>query len=202
MTPGMEGEFLCKAVDTNNIEILKDLLKYGADIDAMNVDGSTALHTAIVTSNLEFTKFLIECGASLMKADARGSKPIDLAEKQKQEDLISLCCQSQYNSSENIEKVDQDNIQVTRTPSLKKKNLSLGSVQRNPRRVPNYENSIMSILPSYSHARERNSPTKKENPIRVSVYRYHPKGCNSKRQIGILINLPGSLEELFQFARK
>ena len=206
LTQGMDGDFLCRAVDDSSIETLRDLLKYGANINATNIDGSTALHTAITASNVELARFLISCGANLDKTDARGLTPLDLARQQRQEDMVVLCLEKQCFSHE-ANKLTITNSDSAIIPSsiIKKTDLTQRTPQRNVQVVPYYENSSMKMLPSRSQVKERHvimSSSRGQNPIRAIIHQYHPEGRAHKRQIGKLINLPESLEDIFQLASK
>ncbi|XP_024629742.1 potassium channel AKT1 [Medicago truncatula] len=63
----------CFAVEKNNIQFLKDIVKYGGDIVTKSTnDGTTALHTAVCHGNVEIVKFLVEQGADIDKPDGFG----------------------------------------------------------------------------------------------------------------------------------
>ena len=202
---GMDGDFLCRAVDDSSIETLRDLLKYGANINATNIDGSTALHTAITASNVELARFLISCGANLNKTDARGLTPLDIARQQRQEDMVVLCLEKQcFSDEENKLAITNSDSAIIPSSIIKKKDLSQ-TPQRNVRVVPHYENSLMKMFSSRSQVKERHvmmSSSRVQNPIRAIIHQYHPEGRAHKRQLGKLINLPESLEDIFQFASK
>lgn len=52
------------AVETNNIEVLKDISSFNIDINKKNSDGLTALHLSIMTAqNLEIVNYLLSIGA-------------------------------------------------------------------------------------------------------------------------------------------
>lgn len=59
--------FLLKAVELKNLNIVKLLLKYGADVDIRNLEGDTLLSTAIKNNNLELIKILCKAEAPLVK---------------------------------------------------------------------------------------------------------------------------------------
>ena len=56
------GQKLIEAVKANDIEEVKRLIEAGADINAKNKDGGTALSYALIAANLEIVKLLIETG--------------------------------------------------------------------------------------------------------------------------------------------
>jgi ankyrin repeat protein len=55
------------------------LLDAGADVNARDGNGRTALHGAAALGYNDVVKFLVEHGADLAAADADGLKPIDAA---------------------------------------------------------------------------------------------------------------------------
>jgi CRP-like cAMP-binding protein len=69
---GDEGGFLCMATQRSDIELLSALLKYGADINAHNRYGITALHVAILKDRLAVVDFLVQKGADIDKGVGRG----------------------------------------------------------------------------------------------------------------------------------
>ena len=54
----------------NNIDIVKLLVKAGADLDKANDDDETPLHTAVHLGNIKIVKFLIDEGANINKRDS------------------------------------------------------------------------------------------------------------------------------------
>jgi len=89
---GSDGSFLCVAVQNRDFDTLNDLLHYGADINATNGDGNTALHVAISNSNgsTEVVKYLLEHGADMNKTDSSGWTPGALAEQQGHDEILEL----------------------------------------------------------------------------------------------------------------
>lgn len=70
--------------------MLNDLLTYGADINATNGDGNTALHVAIRDGLTEEVRYLLDHGADVNKIDSSGWTPRALAESQGHEEIIAL----------------------------------------------------------------------------------------------------------------
>ena len=58
---------------------IKLLLRYGAAINAKNVDGDTPMHTAVSLGSLELVKLLERYGGDAMIKNAQGQSPIDMA---------------------------------------------------------------------------------------------------------------------------
>lgn len=66
---------LIETAIVENIEIAKQLLDAGADIDKPDVTGRTALHWSVDNNNLDFTRFLLANGAS-PNAFTQGGQPV------------------------------------------------------------------------------------------------------------------------------
>ena len=58
---------------------IKLLLRYGAALNAKNVDGDTPMHTAVSLGSLELVKLLERYGGDAMIKNAQGQSPIDMA---------------------------------------------------------------------------------------------------------------------------
>ncbi|CAO2828382.1 unnamed protein product [Amaranthus hypochondriacus] len=61
--PNIAGDLLTTATQRNDIQIVKDLLNYGLNVDSTNHDGLTALQVALATNQVEVAKVLISYGA-------------------------------------------------------------------------------------------------------------------------------------------
>ncbi|XP_004071585.1 protein phosphatase 1 regulatory subunit 27 [Oryzias latipes] len=69
---------LHEAVLTGNLEVVKLLVKYGADVHQRDEDGWTPLHMACSDGYPEIAKYLLAMGASTEAENESGEKPADL----------------------------------------------------------------------------------------------------------------------------
>ncbi|KAF7221243.1 protein phosphatase 1 regulatory subunit 27 [Nothobranchius furzeri] len=69
---------LHEAVLTGNLEVVKLLVKYGADVHQRDEDGWTPLHMACSDSYPEIARYLLAKGASTEAENESGEKPADL----------------------------------------------------------------------------------------------------------------------------
>ncbi|XP_017283578.1 protein phosphatase 1 regulatory subunit 27 [Kryptolebias marmoratus] len=69
---------LHEAVLTGNLEVVKLLVKYGADIHQRDEDGWTPLHMACSDGYPEIARYLLAMGASTEVENESGEKPADL----------------------------------------------------------------------------------------------------------------------------
>ncbi|KAH3857039.1 hypothetical protein DPMN_099636 [Dreissena polymorpha] len=67
------------AVLTNNLDTVKMLIAFGADVNAQDVYGFSALHTAAALGNIDVTSLLIVFGANVFSLTKQSELPIDLA---------------------------------------------------------------------------------------------------------------------------
>ncbi|KAM8824467.1 protein phosphatase 1 regulatory subunit 27 [Synchiropus picturatus] len=76
---------LHEAVLTGNLEVVKLLVKYGADVHQRDEDGWTPLHMACSDSYPEIASYLLTMGASTEVENESGEKPADLIDPDCQE---------------------------------------------------------------------------------------------------------------------
>lgn len=69
---------LHEAVLTGNLEVVKLLIKYGADVHQRDEDGWTPLHMACSDGYPEIARYLLSMGASTEAENENGEKPADL----------------------------------------------------------------------------------------------------------------------------
>ncbi len=72
---GLDKE-LAEAVAAGDIQKLKMFLEQGADINAVNKEGETALMVAALEGRTDMARFLIERGADLNAKDSVGATPL------------------------------------------------------------------------------------------------------------------------------
>ncbi|NWH93126.1 PPR27 phosphatase, partial [Aegithalos caudatus] len=80
---------LHEAVLTGNLDCVKLLVKYGADIHQRDENGWTPLHMACSDGYADIARYLLSLGASLEATTDDGEKPSDLIDPE-YEDLVQL----------------------------------------------------------------------------------------------------------------
>ena len=55
LSSGDTALYACVAVEDNNTELLKDIIRYGGDINRSTRDGTTPLHRAVCDGNVQST---------------------------------------------------------------------------------------------------------------------------------------------------
>ncbi|XP_047738721.1 ankyrin repeat domain-containing protein 27-like [Hyalella azteca] len=67
------------ACETGNYAIAQMLLQYGADVDAIDINGNTPLHISAAGGNARLLHLLISSGASISSINYNGQSPEDVA---------------------------------------------------------------------------------------------------------------------------
>ena len=222
MTHELEEKFLCNTAENENLEVLQDMLKYGVNVNAQNSSGCTPLHVATSTDqepnpslydarglrplNLtkqqnpeDFVNLLPQYIGSL-KDDDKVNKGMSLQIAEKEDtnkalengmDSDSLSTETMHGAS-NITTCGINN-STHCTHSYSKHNLrskTLG-VEKGEGR---------GVVCNYSRHVERSIGRGRDGPIRVVIHPSHPKGRYSVVQLGKLINIPSSFQDLLQIA--
>ena len=73
------GSDVADAVMRGKKDILRSLLQQKADVNAPQVDGTTALHWAVRADDLEAADLLLNAGAKVTVANREGATPMQLA---------------------------------------------------------------------------------------------------------------------------
>jgi ankyrin repeat protein len=225
---GSVGSFLCIAAQNRDLEMLNDLLNYGADINATNGDGNTALHVAISNSNglTEVVKYLLDHGADMNKTDSSGWTPRALAEQQGHDEILELFREKSSHPHLSLPVEDLSVSLSVHEKNHREITNPLGSAEENGihhsvntistpstgtkrrKRANNFENTLFGIVRMHSNSKLnvgitssdaiKCSPTSSSLPGRVTVHRHHPVYKKANKQPGKLILLPDSIQELLK----
>lgn len=166
---------------------------HGMEVKSTAEDEQTALHVAVSTGHPETVRILLEGGANVNKPDAKGRTAITLAEHQGNKCIYDLLLSYQNTRSTNEQKIEflEDSSYDTRNNQFKQTHNGVTTCP------PSYlKDSICSSSKTWNHSVE--AQVRKMNTSRVTI---HVKNA-SQKQLGKLINLPGSMDELFRIAGK
>ncbi|XP_021912106.1 potassium channel AKT1-like [Carica papaya] len=224
---GDVGYFACTAAEQNNLNLLKDIIRYGGDVTSPRNNGSTALHVAVCEGNTEIVQFLLDHGADVDQPDIHGWTPRDLADQQGHEDIKLLFQaskkkakapsdtavpeqqqkqQSQRQQEEGVRFLgrftSEPTIQTVR--SFSATDGSFGQSRPRRRRSNNFHNSLFGIMSAAAGQRafpftgtETANTYNNNGSIRVTI------SCPGKGEPeGKLVLLPGSFQELKELGLK
>ena len=79
-----------KAADEGNIEVVKQHLAAGTDVDAKDKYGSTPLNGAVFYGRNEMAELLIAAGAEVNAKTKRGETPLDFAIRNDETEIADL----------------------------------------------------------------------------------------------------------------
>lgn len=100
----LDPNSLPKFCSEGNVSIVKELIENGADVNASNKDGITALHAAVRANNIDCVDILLENGAYVDPLDADGSTPIhyvaEIGSVEILESLIEIAIEKLENSDD------------------------------------------------------------------------------------------------------
>lgn len=164
------------------------------DVNWMEGDDQMALHAAVSKGHLEMVKMLLERGASVNKPDARGRTPKALAERHEDKSIYDLLL-SYENRNLDEHRIEFIGPEAGEGP---------GSYKR--KKKSQIFHSHLNKLPTNSNSKD-SSPLSdnkgiKPNRLRVTIHMQFQDTSESHRQLGKLIILPDSIEELLEIAGK
>ncbi|XP_062216654.1 potassium channel AKT1-like [Phragmites australis] len=217
LSSGDAALFACIAVEENNSELLKDIIRYGGDINKSLKDGTTPLHRAVCDGNVQMVEFLLEHGADIDKQSNNGWTPRALAEQQGHDD-IRLLFKSRAAPSQRISSSKVAPMLIGRfnsEPSMQTMGHEDAEVrskvlpQKLLRKRVSFQNSLFGVISS-SHAHRdtgrllsrglaaTGGPNCHHNSlIRVTI------SCPEKgNTAGKLVLLPRSMKELLELGAK
>lgn len=215
---GEMGHFACIAVEQNNLQLLKEILRYGGDVTSAKNNGTTALHVAVCEDNIEIVKFLLKQGADIDKPDVHGWTPRDLAEQQGHDEIKSLFQATKDSKAQSVVAIPEKQTGIrflgrfTSEPMIRpqpqdRNEGSWPGQSRPRRRTNNFNNSLFGIM-SAAHSGDKDilfpdnqtggeSSGTNPNPSRVII------SCPDIGEVsGKLVLLPGSYNELLEIGAK
>ncbi|CAK9863968.1 unnamed protein product [Sphagnum jensenii] len=220
---GNIGSFLCAAARDGNLELLQDFLDFEADINEIDSNGLTALHSAVAEGHLHTAKFLISHGANIWKMDNGGLTPLDLACQLDKHEIIAVLRAANKLDPGSFEQSQGQ----TSSKGLNRGGMSpytaqgFASRNRSKRNSPGITTlmqcSAQGLTASHGHKALKQlsstttlsgfrSPIAKEEAKRkismrrVTIHPFHPNSKEAFSHGGKLILLPNSLEELLLVA--
>ncbi|CAM6101908.1 unnamed protein product [Calypogeia fissa] len=223
------GTLFSLATQEANKSVVKEFIRFGVDVNIVNLEGHTALHIAVAQNSLSMATFLLSEGADASKPDYNGVTPLDLA---RQEDMAAMVSVLESN---HVIAVDSEHSNEKETVGSRGK--KSGSVSSSDKTGTSRKSGIGAVVkdsnlpapvrPTLKPARDRTSghntflqilaephplpsnlneglakampSTHAATSKRVTIYQHHPRSKPPKTR-GKVILLPKSLEDLFALA--
>ena len=111
-----------KAAYNGNLEMVKILLQYGADVNAENSIGWSPLHMAAHQGKLEIVKFLVQNGSYVKdKLNRTPLSPLDYASLKGHEDIVKYLENQKKVEEEAIRKKTEENARLKAEEIARKK---------------------------------------------------------------------------------
>eukprot|EP01096_Ripella_sp_DP13-Kostka_P007761 TRINITY_DN284_c0_g1_i1.p1 TRINITY_DN284_c0_g1~~TRINITY_DN284_c0_g1_i1.p1 ORF type:complete len:187 (-),score=103.16 TRINITY_DN284_c0_g1_i1:140-634(-) len=98
------------AVLDENVELVRLLIKLGANVHAENAMGETPLHFAVQTNSAKAVALLFQAGANLNAEDFEGLTPIEWAAEAEHEYIFSILLSFGANPPRAVDSSDDEDI--------------------------------------------------------------------------------------------
>ncbi|KAG1346760.1 potassium channel KAT2 [Cocos nucifera] len=191
------GSILCKAAENNDLGTIHELLSLGANPNSTDANGRTALHAAVQQGHCEIIKILLEQGAIMENPDASRWTPKALGDKHGKKGTMEPLS-SKEKSRTGLEKEHEIEF-VEMRASTNENNTSNHETRgwspcfRHP-----HVADMMTTCWEKSGNHLVDKSTLKATNKRVTIYMHSQNTKTAREQVGKLINLPGSMEELLR----
>ncbi|CAN1325169.1 Potassium channel AKT6 [Linum perenne] len=224
------GGYASMAVEKNDLNLLKEIAKYGGDVTLPTSNGSTAIHAAISDGNTEMVKFLVDQGADIDTPDGNGWTARALADHQGHEEIKllfqnrkevkkpttkPLIVQTKMPEGKRIAKYSSEPMITPYTPDFSPRHGLPAVAERtwtdssSRRRVNTFRNSLFGIMSAANtgDAAEVMTPGGSYSGLAGPIMSSPPPrvilSCPEKGDVsGKLIMLPKSFEEILDIGSK
>ncbi|CAO2820711.1 unnamed protein product [Amaranthus hypochondriacus] len=216
LASGDVPQYACHAVEQDNLELLKDIVRYGGDVTLPSTsDDTTALHAAVTNGKGEIVKFLLKKGADIDKSDINGWTPRNLAEHYGNEEIKALF--DHFKEDAKVQSVLMvpntkvpdptflKNVKTGYTMDVTPRTREVTWVDKHPRRrVNTFRNSLFGFVSAAATRGDAapdghsftNSPFFGHQPSRVILR------CPDKGDVAKLASLPDTIPELLEIGTK
>ncbi|KAF6167471.1 hypothetical protein GIB67_031672 [Kingdonia uniflora] len=196
-----KGILVQKSIEKRHTDGVKHFTRCGCQTNSMDEDGQTALHTAVCNEDFEKIKVLLDQGADMSKADAEEWTSKTLPKQQGQKNIYDFL--QFYEGKENKLYDHKITFIERETVDFAKRNKKYGR-DGNPdfanHDLANIASKALSRSSGSCCCRTANEVMKTANKKRVTIHMHYENECTPKYQLGKLIVLPDSLEELLRIA--
>ncbi|MCO5594765.1 hypothetical protein L7F22_048798 [Adiantum nelumboides] len=199
----LEGDLLCDAVQKENIEILEDLIKFGANVDSVGSDGCSALQIATAKNLQQFANILFCKGAKVIVPNSlilkggrsccsNGANGPLVVSSDCISPHISWDRQLRFKNEDKLITPYNCHLEYEHSFGGSKQKLSASSVEGGMKAM-NFEQSLFNVV---------STPYNSSSlyPKRVTISKHLSNSHEVEKRGGIVIALPRSFEELMKVA--
>ncbi|XP_010670706.2 potassium channel AKT1 isoform X2 [Beta vulgaris subsp. vulgaris] len=198
------------AIEQDNLQLLKDIVRYGGDLTTSNSDGSTPLHFAVSSGNMNIVQFILEQGGDIDKPDVDKWTPRSLADFQGNEEIKALFDSKKKAGLDPAVKFSGTatgpasrimKYPSTGTINVPPNTVQMTQVEKNPRRqVDTFQNSLFGFVSAATRGESVDlnnlSNTLGSQATRVTLR------CPEKSEVTKLVMLPKTMQELLEIGGK
>ncbi|KAI5081093.1 hypothetical protein GOP47_0004276 [Adiantum capillus-veneris] len=199
----LDGDLLCNAVQKENIDILKDLIKFGANVNSIGSDGYSALHIATAKNLLHFADILLCNGGKAnvpsnfvsQGGHSYGLNGALLVSSNLVSPRVNFDRQVMFKNDRSLSSGRNRHHERQHNFSDSKQILSARFVEGRMKAM-HFEQSLFKVVSTESYNSSYNYPK------RVTIFK-HPSsssGQEGEKGVGNVIALPRSFEELIKVA--
>ena len=177
---------LIQAVQSGHMPLIGQLIRGGAEVNAINAWGRTAAHYAVSRDNQEALNFLLDNGADANLADNDGNTPLDMwhKHKHKNEKILELLhaagARTSPTEAEEQQSVISPVTDTTPSPEDKVESQDLWQAAANNDRA-----SAERLLAAGAHAKAENDAGKVPFDIAIEAEHYELAAVLLKAAVGI-----------------
>lgn len=202
--------YACHAIEQDNLQLLKDIVRYGGDLTLPGSNGCTPLHAAVTNGDIKTVKFLLELGADIDKSDEDGWTPRSLADFQGKEDIKALFDSKKMVGLESAlsfpDKGAASSLRIMKYPStgtidVPTNTVQMTQVEKHPRRqVDTFQNSLFGFVSAASRG-ESADLNGFSNVLGSQAARVILR-CPEKSETTKLVLLPKTMQELLEIGSR
>ncbi|KAL5997556.1 hypothetical protein ACLOJK_008486 [Asimina triloba] len=184
------------AAENGELDIVCNLIACGADLNSADIDGQTALHVAACKGYTQLVRILVEGGADVNRMDANGRIPKALAEERGWKEISDIlqCYENKVVDTED----HRITVKEAETVNRRKYSNSQNKIRGSSHPFGSCSEKTARKCCSNSDRRINDNEVVKMANRRVTIHMCSQKARSSTGQLGKLIILPHSIEELLR----
>nr|AAF81249.1 putative potassium channel protein Mkt1p [Mesembryanthemum crystallinum] len=204
LASGDVPQYACYAVEQDNLELLKDIVRYGGDVKLAKTNGTTPLHAAVTSGNAAIVKFLLKQGADMEKGDVHGWTSKGLAEFHGNDDVKALFRSKEETNLQSVVSVPENEVAPASLKKLRTDSMDVTPRVREVtwadknrrRRVNTFRNSLFGIMSAATRGETAEGSSFTNSPIFGNQSARVILKCPAKGEAVKLVMVPETIQEL------